>query len=123
MNLSLIHIFASAWAALTWTGVPGGLRILCAILMGFVFGGLWALIAALFKAKLGISEIIVTIMLNYIAINFLGIAVRTFLMDPAGSIPQSPKLLSLIHIFFQWACLPACTALLLYCRFERKVLQ
>ena len=44
------------------------------------------------KAKLGISEIIVTIMLNYIAINFLGIAVRTFLMDPAGSIPQSPKL-------------------------------
>ena len=83
---------ASAWAALTWTGVPGGLRILCAILMGFAFGGLWALIAAMFKAKLGISEIIVTIMLNYIAINFLGIAVRTFLMDPAGSIPQSPKL-------------------------------
>lgn len=87
-----IGALASAWAALTWTGVPGVLRILCAILMGFVFGGLWALIAAMFKAKLGISEIIVTIMLNYIAINFLGIAVRTFLMDPAGSIPQSPKL-------------------------------
>ena len=64
-----IGALASAWAALTW-----------------------ALIAAMFKAKLGISEIIVTIMLNYIAINLLGIAVRTFLMDPAGSIPQSPKL-------------------------------
>ena len=87
-----IGALASAWAALTWTGIPGVLRILCAILTGFVFGGLWALIAAMFKAKLGISEIIVTIMLNYIAINFLGIAVRTFLMDPAGSIPQSPKL-------------------------------
>ena len=87
-----IGALASAWAALTWTGIPGALRILCAILMGFVFGGLWALIAAMFKAKLGISEIIVTIMLNYIAINLLGIAVRTFLMDPAGSIPQSPKL-------------------------------
>ena len=74
-----IGALASAWAALTWTGVPGGLRILCAISMGFVFGGLWALIAAMFKAKLGISEIIVTIMLNYIAINFLGIAAsRTF---------------------------------------------
>ena len=67
-----IGALASAWAALTWTGIPGALRILCAILMGFVFGGLWALIAAMFKAKLGISEIIVTIMLNYIAINFLG---------------------------------------------------
>ena len=32
------------------------------------------LIAAMFKAKLGISEIIVTILLNYIAINLLGIA-------------------------------------------------
>ena len=48
-----IGALASAWAALTWTGIPGALRILCAILMGFVFGGLWALIAAMFKAKLG----------------------------------------------------------------------
>lgn len=53
---------------------------------------MWALIAALFKAKLGISEIIVTIMLNYIAINLIGIAVRTFLMDPSGSVPQSAKI-------------------------------
>ena len=82
---------ASAWVALNFTAVPGPLRIVCAMLAGFLFGGLWALIAAMFKAKLGISEIIVTIMLNYIAINLLGIAVRTFMMDPAGSIPQSAK--------------------------------
>ena len=31
-------------------------------------------------------------MLNYIAINFLGYAVRSFLMDPAGNVPQSPKI-------------------------------
>ena len=74
--------------ALKVTG-PAGLVL--ALIVGFLVGGLWALIAALFKAKLGISEIIVTIMLNYIAINFLGIAVRTFLMDPAGSVPQSVK--------------------------------
>ena len=62
------------------------------MLAGFICGGLWALIAAIFKAKFGISEIIVTIMLNYIAINFLGIAVRTFLMDPAGTVPQSARI-------------------------------
>lgn len=82
----------SAWIALNLTGVPGIWRIVLAVLAGFVLGGVWALIAALMKARLGISEIIVTIMLNYIAINLLGIAVRTFLMDPAGSIPQSAKL-------------------------------
>lgn len=73
---------AAAAVALNLTGVPGPARIVLSMLAGFICGGLWALIAAIFKAKFGISEIIVTIMLNYIAINFLGIAVRTFLMDP-----------------------------------------
>ena len=79
---------AATMVALKVTGLAG---LVLALIVGFLVGGLWALIAALFKAKLGISEIIVTIMLNYIAINFLGIAVRTFLMDPAGSVPQSAK--------------------------------
>ena len=39
-----------------------------------------------------VSEIIVTIMMNYIAINFLGYAVRSFLMDPEGNVPQSAKI-------------------------------
>ena len=83
---------AATWVALGMDAGPGIVRIALAILAGFIVGGIWALIAAMMKAKLGISETIVTIMLNYIAINFLGIAVRTFLMDPAGSIPQSAKL-------------------------------
>ena len=70
---------------------PGAVRIALALLAGFACGGLWALIAAVLKAKFNISEIIVTIMLNYIAINFLGYAVRSFLMDPTGNVPQSPK--------------------------------
>lgn len=87
-----IGALAASWVALNVTSGPGIVRIAMAILAGFLFGGIWALAAAMMKAKLGISETIVTIMLNYIAINFLGIAVRTFLMDPAGSIPQSAKL-------------------------------
>lgn len=83
---------AAAGVALGMPQVPGAARIILAILAGFFAGGVWALIAALFKAKLGISEIIVTIMLNYIAINLIGIAVRTFLMDPSGSVPQSAKI-------------------------------
>ena len=63
-----------------------------ALLLGFAAGGLWALVAAVMKARFGISEIIVTIMLNYIALNFTGLAVRTFLMDPAGSVPQSARI-------------------------------
>lgn len=83
---------AAAGVALGMPQVPGAGRIILALAAGFLAGGVWALIAALFKAKLDISEIIVTIMLNYIAINLIGIAVRTFLMDPAGSVPQSAKI-------------------------------
>ena len=83
---------AAATVSLNLTQVPGTLRIVFSILAGFFCGGIWALIAAYMKSKFGISEIIVTIMLNYIAINFLGIAVRTFLMDPKGSVPQSARI-------------------------------
>lgn len=83
---------AAATVTLGLDNIPGGIRIIIAIIFGFLCGGLWALIAAVFKAKLGISEIIVTIMLNYISINIVGIAVRSFLMDPAGSVAQSAKI-------------------------------
>ncbi|MEY8338207.1 ABC transporter permease [Lachnospiraceae bacterium 62-35] len=83
---------AAASVALGLTNVPGPLRILLSLIAGFLSGGLWALAAAVLKARFGISEIIVTIMLNYISINFMGVAVRTFLMDPKGSVPQSARI-------------------------------
>lgn len=82
----------AAYISLNFTALPGVMRIVLSIVAGFIVGGLWAFIAAIMKAKLKISEIIVTIMLNYIAINFTGLAVRTFLMDPAGSVPQSARI-------------------------------
>lgn len=87
-----VGAMATTIIALQLPGVPGAVRIALALVAGFVCGGLWALIAAVLKAKFNISEIIVTIMLNYIAINFLGYAVRSFLMDPAGNVPQSAKI-------------------------------
>lgn len=72
--------------------LPGVLRIVAAIAAGFAFGGAYALIAAVLKARFNISEIIVTIMLNYIAINFLGYAVRSFLQAPGGNVPESAKI-------------------------------
>jgi len=87
-----VGAMATTIVALYLPDVPGFIRIALALVAGFLCGGLWALLAAFFKARFNISEIIVTIMLNYIAINFLGYAVRTFLMDPAGNVPQSAKI-------------------------------
>jgi simple sugar transport system permease protein len=87
-----VGAMATTIVVLNMPGIPGFIRIAIALILGFLCGGLWALLAAFFKARFNISEIIVTIMLNYIAINFLGYAVRSFLMDPAGNVPQSAKI-------------------------------
>lgn len=78
--------------------LPGPAVILMAVVTAFVTGGIWAFIAAVFKAKFNISEIIVTIMLNYIAINFLGYSVRGYLQDPEGHVPQSAKVISEVQL-------------------------
>ena len=87
-----VGAIAATLVSLNLSGAPGFISIVLSLAAGFICGGLWALIAAILKAKFNISEIIVTIMLNYIAINFLGYAVRAFLMDHAGNVPQSPKI-------------------------------
>lgn len=87
-----VGAMASTMVALGMGEAPGILVIVLSLAVGFLAGGIWALIAAIFKAKFNISEIIVTIMMNYIAINFLGYAVRSFLMDPEGNVPQSAKI-------------------------------
>lgn len=74
------------------TGVPGPLRVILSILVAFVFGGLWALIPGILKAKFNISEIITTIMFNYIAINITALVVRGVLKEPGEYLPQSPMI-------------------------------
>ena len=87
-----IGAVAAAAVALRATALAPQARMLLAFAAGFLAGGLWALIAAGMKLRFRISEIIVTIMLNYIALNFVGAAVRTFLQDPASGMPQSEKI-------------------------------
>ena len=83
---------AASAVALRADFLPPALRMICAFLAGFIAGGAWSLIAAIFKMKFNISEIIVTIMLTYIATNFVGVAVRSFMQDPNATMAQSEKL-------------------------------
>ncbi|WP_319756773.1 ABC transporter permease [uncultured Sphaerochaeta sp.] len=83
---------AITWLGMTFPSLPPVLMISLAMLVGFLAGGLWSVIPGILKAKFGLSEIINTIMLNYIAINLVGILVRTSLKDPSYPYPMSPML-------------------------------
>jgi general nucleoside transport system permease protein len=52
-------------------GTPGIVLIPLMMLAGAVAGGVWGLIPGLLRAKLGVNEIISTLMLNYIALSWI----------------------------------------------------
>jgi ABC-type uncharacterized transport system permease subunit len=62
------------------------------ILASFLAGGCWAAIPGWLKGRFGVSEIITTIMLNYIAIFLISYAIQHPMRDPKGYLPQSPPL-------------------------------
>jgi ABC-type uncharacterized transport system permease subunit len=53
------------------TTMPVGIHVVAAIVTAMVFAGLWGGCVGLLKAKTGAHEVIVTIMLNYVATYFL----------------------------------------------------
>jgi len=83
---------AATAISLSFKGMPAIIMLPLIFLGGFAAGGLWALIPGTLKAKFGISEVICTIMFNYIAINITGILVRTWLKDPNYPYPISPAM-------------------------------
>ncbi|MEY9876497.1 ABC-type uncharacterized transport system permease subunit [Streptacidiphilus sp. MAP12-33] len=64
-------IFAS-YVGFSWTALPGLLHMFAAVLAGIVGGMLYGGVVGWLKAYRGAHEVIVTIMLNYVAFLFLG---------------------------------------------------
>jgi simple sugar transport system permease protein len=74
-----------------WHLAPG-LHLLLGILAGMLGGAAWGGLAGLLKAKTGAHEVITTIMLNYIALYFLGylLSVKGFQAPPYGQAISNP---------------------------------
>ncbi|SFS69312.1 ABC transporter permease [Paenibacillus sp. 453mf] len=88
-----IGALTGAMAALLMpVGTPFLLHLPLSLLCGCLGGAIWGSIAGLLKVGRGASEIINTIMLNYIAIYLISYMVTGPLKDPNGSMPQSAPL-------------------------------
>jgi simple sugar transport system permease protein len=77
--------------ALTFPGWPRPLLIAAMLLGGAIGGILWAALAGLLKVRRGMSEIISTLMLNYIAILLVQYVARGPLQQPGGYLPESAQ--------------------------------
>ncbi len=77
-------VFAS-YFALYQSNMPHWLLIIVMIIAGAVGGGLWALIPAYFKSRFNTNETLLSLMLNYIALNII-----VLLRDGPWADPESP---------------------------------
>ena len=81
----------ATWAALALPDQPGYVLLPLMGAMAFLGGGLWGLLPAVLKLRMRANEIIVTLMLNYIAILFLDYLVYGRWKDPASfGFPMTP---------------------------------
>ncbi|MCR8968744.1 ABC transporter permease [Facklamia sp. 7083-14-GEN3] len=80
--------FVSVGVALLMPEAPSWVVIPLAIIAGALAGAIWAAIAGALKAYFGTSEVIVTIMLNYISIYFVDYLIRYVLTDRADRTPS-----------------------------------
>lgn len=87
----------TAAACAGWVGfavdLPWGIHAIVAIAAGLVGGAVWAGIAGVLKARTGAHEVIMTIMLNYVAFYLVAFLLRSpVLKAPGSDNPKSPPM-------------------------------
>lgn len=83
---------AATVIGLSGSGVPPLALIPLALVVGSVAGGMWAGIAAGIKLNRGVHEVIVTLLMNFIALLIVSEMLRGPLEQPGMGFPQSPML-------------------------------
>ncbi|MGV2620115.1 ABC transporter permease [Halobacillus sp. ACCC02827] len=85
LNIGVEGQVFMGWLASVWVGIsfelPMAVHLPLAVLAAAFAGALWGFIPGLLKAKLGVHEVIVTIMMNYIALYVTNSLIRNVLTD------------------------------------------
>jgi len=96
------QLLMGALAATAVGGTAGGmafpLPLLAALASGVAAGALWAWLAAALKVRRNVSEVIATIMLNFVAARLVGWAVHGPLMETGARYPQSDPLPAAVRL-------------------------
>jgi ABC-type uncharacterized transport system permease subunit len=79
---------AGAWVGLA-AGLPSWLHVAMVLGAAATAGALWALLPAAMKLRLGVGEVITTILLNFVAIQLTSYVVHGPLQEPRGVFPQT----------------------------------
>ncbi|WP_244259497.1 ABC transporter permease [Rathayibacter sp. VKM Ac-2759] len=87
----LIAAACAGWVGFSFD-LPWGVHLVITLAAGILGGALWGGLVGLLKARTGAHEVILTIMLNYVAFYFVSYLLRTpgALQAPGSNNPKSP---------------------------------
>lgn len=94
----LLGWLSTIWVALAFPDWPRLLLVSASILVGLLVGALYSSIAGFLRAYFGTNEVIVTIMLNYIALHLTNYLIRTHLATGNTTDSIGPN----ASIHFEW---------------------
>jgi simple sugar transport system permease protein len=80
----ILGAVAGTWFALTFPDLPAWLLVSSCMVVGFAAGAFWGFIPGLLKARFKVNEILSTIMMNSIALQFMNFLLQGPMMDPEG---------------------------------------
>ena len=90
---AMLGALTAAFLGFSITGLPLALHLPMVILIGILAGAIWGGIVGLIKARTGAHEVILTIMMNYIAGNLLAFfMLQPLFQAPGRADPISPVL-------------------------------
>ena len=84
----LVAAACAGWVSFA-VDLPWGIHMIAAVAAGLAGGALWGGVVGLLKARTGAHEVIVTIMLNYVAYYLISYLLRTPVLQAPGS--SNPK--------------------------------
>jgi ABC-type uncharacterized transport system permease subunit len=83
---------AAAWLGPQLTGQSPVVSIALMLLVGFIAGALWAAPPAILKVRLGIDEVVTTLLLNSVMLFLTSALLNGPWRDPISGWPQSPAI-------------------------------
>lgn len=98
-NIGVEGQFIVGWLASVWVGLafdlPKIILLPLSLLASMAAGALWAFIPGLLKARFRVHEVIVTIMMNYIALHVTNYFIRSVITNNKDRTPNIPDAASL----------------------------
>jgi general nucleoside transport system permease protein len=84
---------ATAWISMNYFTLPAPLLIVLIIMVSALAGAIWAFVPGIMKARFGISEIVVTVMMNYIMMGLVSYLLSGPWQAAGDFFLQTPRLM------------------------------